>query len=93
MPEFALPMTARDRGRLDLRARLARAAREMRGSAVSHEAVDGAALLAIAGDLASLAIGMPAGSEAGPSTGPVDASTLFATQLLQHCSPEPGHGD
>jgi hypothetical protein len=83
MTEFSLPTTTRDRSWLDLRARLARAARDMHFSAVSGEAINSALLLAIAGSLAGLAISIPISPQPKLSGGPVDASTLLATQILQ----------
>jgi hypothetical protein len=95
MSEFTLPLGPRDREWVELRERLARAARELHFSAVSNDSMNGAALLAIAGSLAGLAMSIPmcpAGSSShGPIHGPthgmsgglVDASTLLATQVLQ----------
>jgi hypothetical protein len=85
MSEFTLPLTPRERGWLALRGRLARAARELHFSAVSNEAVNGPTLLVIAGNLAGLALSipMPPAPTQAPSGGLVDASTLFAAQILQ----------
>ncbi|MGA7675194.1 MAG: hypothetical protein WCA78_09135 [Rhizomicrobium sp.] len=88
MSEFALPLSPRDRGWLDLRERLARAARDLHFSAVSHDAVNGPTLLVIAGNLAGLALSIPM-RPTPPKTMSdgsgrlVDASTLFNTQILQ----------
>ena len=85
MSEFKLPLTPHDRERLELRERLARAARDLHFSAVSGEAANGPTLLMIAGNLARLALSipMPPALPLGTSGGLVDASTLFATQILQ----------
>jgi len=85
MSEFQLPLAPRDRSWLDLRERLARAARELHFSAVSNEAGNGPTLLMIAGNLAGLALSIPMSPAANQenSGGIVDASTLLATQILQ----------
>jgi len=85
MSEFALPLTARERGWVELRERLARAARELHFSAVSDRSANGPTLLVIAGNLAGLALSIPARTVCAPAIpgGPVDASTLFAAQILQ----------
>jgi hypothetical protein len=83
MSEFKLPLTPRDRSWIDLRERLARAARELHFSAVSGDPTNGQTLLVIAGNLAGLALSIPANPAQRMSGGLVDASTLFATQVLQ----------
>jgi hypothetical protein len=87
MSEFMLPLAAHDQGWIDLRDRLGRAARELHFFAVSSEAVDGASLLVIAGNLARLAMSIPMCPAQATSGGLVDASTLLAVQVLQR---EPG---
>jgi hypothetical protein len=82
MPEFTLPLSSRDQDWIELRERFARAAREMHFTAVSNEAVDAAALLVVAGTLAKLALSIPMCP--AHTAGLVDASTLLATQILQH---------
>ncbi len=59
MREFSNVLSPRDQGWLDLRERLARAAREMHFSATSLETGHGAALLMISGNLATLAMSIP----------------------------------
>jgi hypothetical protein len=85
--EFSLPLSPRDQGWLDLRERLARAAREIHFSAISREASHGATLLMIAGNLAALAMSIPMPSRPAPPlcapTGLVEPYTLLAVQLLQ----------
>ena len=83
MSKFKLPLAPRDRGLIDLRERLACAARELHFSAVSGDATNGQTLLVIAGNLAGLALSIPARPAQQRSGGLVDASTLFATQILQ----------
>ena len=89
MSEFALPLTPRDQSWLQLRERLARAARELHFSAVAGDATNGPTLLVIAGNLAGLALSIPMGPAPPPASAPdsfgglVDGSTLFATQILQ----------
>ena len=85
MSEFRLPLTQRDCSWLELRERLARAARELHFSAVSGDAANGPTLLVIAGNLAGLALSIPMSPTPNQGTpgGVVDASTLFATQVLQ----------
>jgi hypothetical protein len=85
MAEFTLPLSTRDREWIELRERFARAAREMHFVAVSSEAVDAAALLAVAGTLAQLAMSIPMCPAKAMPGGPVDASTLLAVQVLQDC--------
>lgn len=83
MPEFALPPTSRDQGWSELRERLSRAAREMHFHAFSIGAANGPALLVISGNLAGLAMSIPLEPSNIGSIRLVDASTLFATQILQ----------
>jgi hypothetical protein len=83
MSEFMLPLAAHDLGWIELRGRLGRAARELHFFAVSNEAVDGASLLVIAGNLARLAMSIPMCPAEAMSGGLVDASTLLAAQVLQ----------
>jgi hypothetical protein len=87
MREFSNVLSPRDQGWLDLRERLARAAREMHFSATSLETGHGAALLMISGNLATLAMSIPmpscpAAAERAP-TALVEPYTLLAVQLLQ----------
>jgi hypothetical protein len=84
MSEFKLPLAPRDQGWIELRERLARAAREMHFFAVSSEAGNGAALLAIAGNLAGLAMSIPLSPTPSSGGGCVKPSTLCATQILQN---------
>jgi len=93
MSEFTLPLRARDREWVELRERLARAARELHFSAVSNDAVNGAALLVIAGSLAGLAMSIPMCPAQRTSGGLVDASTLLAVQVLQSGTRTDGDGD
>ena len=89
MSEFSLPATPDDLAWLDLRARLARTANALHVSAACDDPADRAALLVMAGNLANLAISIPMSRAAGLPSGPVEASTLLATQVLQlH---RPGH--
>jgi len=83
MSEFMRPLAAHDLGWIELRDRLGRAARELHFFAVSSEAVDGASLLVIAGNLARLAMSIPMFPVPATSGGLVDASTLLAAQVLQ----------
>jgi hypothetical protein len=85
MSEFTLPLPPRERSWLELRERLARAARELHFSAVAGDAANGPTLLVIAGNLAGLALSIPTSPTPTQGTpgGMVDASTLFATQILQ----------
>jgi hypothetical protein len=76
-------LSPRERGWIDLRERLAHAAREIHFSAFSSGTPNSAALLAIAGNLAGLAMSIPLEPARVGSSGPVDASTLLATQILQ----------
>ena len=94
MSEFKLPLTPHDRERLELRERLAHAARDLHFSAVSGEAANGPALLVIAGNLAGLALSipMPPAPVKDTSGGLVAASTLFATQILQRDRQTDGDG-
>lgn len=57
--DFTVPLSARERRRSEFRERLARAAREMHFAALSSDAVDSAAVLAVAGNLAGLAMSIP----------------------------------
>jgi hypothetical protein len=85
--EYSQPLSPRDQGWLDLRERLARAAREIHFSATSREASHGASLLMIAGNLAALAISIPMPSyPVTPHCAPtalVEPYTLLAVQILQ----------
>jgi hypothetical protein len=83
MPEFARPLPRRDEGWIDLRERLARAARQLHYLAVSDEAVNGAALLVVSGNLARLALSIPVPASSALSAGWVDASTLISVQTSQ----------
>jgi hypothetical protein len=83
MPEFLPPLSPRDEGWIDLRERLARAARNLHFVAISNDAANGPKLLIVSGDLADLALSIPMGPAPRTSAGMVDASTLFATQMLQ----------
>ncbi|HEY0282988.1 MAG TPA: hypothetical protein VGC27_10245 [Rhizomicrobium sp.] len=90
MTEFKLPLLPRDRGWLELRERLARAARDLHFSAVANENGNGPALLMIAGNLAGLALSIPLRPNPISSGGLVDASTLYATQILQRDTTDDG---
>ena len=94
MSEFALPLSPRERGWVELRERLARAARELHFSGFASNAGNGPALLVIAGNLAGLALSIPERPVCAPPTqgGLVDASTLFATQILQRGGQTDGDG-
>jgi hypothetical protein len=59
MAQFTLPLPARDRGWIELREQLARAARNMHFVAMSSDAVNGARLLLVSGNLADLAMSIP----------------------------------
>ena len=83
MSEFKLPLASRDRSWLELRERLARAARDLHFSAVANDTGNGPTLLMIAGNLAGLALSIPMHPTQTTSGALVDASTLFATQILQ----------
>jgi hypothetical protein len=83
MPEFALPLTSRDQGWIELRERLSRAARETHFHAFSNGAANSPALLVISGILAGLAMSIPLEPSNIGAIRLVDASTLFATQILQ----------
>jgi hypothetical protein len=87
MTEFRPPTRSLDQGWLDLRERLARAAREIHFSAVSDETNHGAMLLTIAGNLAALAMSIPglsARSAARKAPTPlVESTTLLNTQILK----------
>src|ERR1700733_7398738 len=84
--EFTLPLSQRDEGWIDLRERLAYAARELHFVAIASESINGTALLTIAGSFAEMAMTPPL-----PPPHPtmvshfmgvlVDASTLFAAQV------------
>lgn len=76
--EFTLPLSPRDQGWIDLRTRLARAAREIHFSAFSGAELNSGALLVIAGNLAGLAMSIPLEPTQDGSTGFVDKSTPFA---------------
>ena len=92
MLDITPPSGARDQAWSDLRDRLARAARELHFSATSPGISHGATLLAIAGNLAALAMSIPmAGSTPAPPQ-LVEASTLLAVQLLQDRTPRPRDG-
>jgi hypothetical protein len=84
MSEFSLPLSIRDRGWLELRERLVRAARNIHFVAVSSNATNGAKLLVVSGNLADLAMSIPMSPEPGMSRTLVGASTLIALQDLQH---------
>lgn len=83
MSDFARLAPSRNRERSEFRERLARAAREMHFFAHSSSSENAAALLAISKDLAGLAMSIPLEPAHAASAGLVDASTLFATQILQ----------
>jgi hypothetical protein len=87
--EFTLPFAPHDQGWLDLRELLASAAREIHFSAVSSETRHGPALLMIARNLAALAMSIPMlSAQRSGQVAPgalVEASTLLAAQVLQHC--------
>jgi len=83
MLKLAQPLAPRDLGWIELRQRLARAAREMHFFAFSADAPSSAAVLAISRKLAELAMTIPLDSSHIESVGLIDASTLFAKQVLQ----------
>jgi hypothetical protein len=83
MSEFSLPLSIRDRAWIEFRERLARAARNMHFVAVSNDTASGAKLLVVSGNLADLAMSIPMSPAPGMSGALVDASTLFAVQILQ----------
>lgn len=83
MNESTLPENDRDVGWFELRERLASAARETHFFAFSAEASNSAAILMISGRLADLAMSIPLEPSHNASVGLTDASTLFATQILQ----------
>jgi hypothetical protein len=85
--EFELLLAERNHAWSDLRERLARAARELHFAGVASQTQEGAALLAIATSLAGLAMSIPMPVAHGLG-GPVEASTLFATQILQRAQME-----
>jgi hypothetical protein len=86
MPEFSLPLGPRDQAWLDLRERLVHVARELHFSAISNQTSHATLLLAIAGNLAALAmsISMHPALHAAPDAPDnlVEASTLLSVQLL-----------
>jgi hypothetical protein len=90
MLDITPPSGARDQAWSDLRDRLARAARELHFSATSPGISHGATLLAIAGNLAALAMSIPMAGSTPPQL--VEASTLLAVQLLQDRTPKPRDG-
>jgi hypothetical protein len=96
MAEFSQPFTERERGWLELRERLSRAARETHFFAYSNDAAGSPGLLVISANLAALALSIPMVRARTMSGGLVEASTLFATQILQ-CDPpadgRPGAAD
>lgn len=59
MSDLAVAHGSRAQGWIDLRERLARAAREIHFFAVASDAVNGTALLKISGNLAGLAMSIP----------------------------------
>lgn len=85
MSEFKQPLTPLERGWIELRERYAHAARELHFSAVASDAANGPTLLVITGNLAGLALSIPMRSTPTQRTsgGLVDASILFAAQILQ----------
>ena len=83
MAQFTLPLSARDRGWIELRAHLARAARNMHFVAMSSDAANCAKLLLVSGNLADLAMSIPMSPEPRPVGGLVDGPTLFAAQALR----------
>jgi hypothetical protein len=86
--EFTLPPSRHDQGWFNLREGLTRAAREVHFSAVSPGTNQGSALLMLAGNLAALAMSIPAQSaqnQAPGMTSPlIRASTSVAAQALGH---------
>jgi hypothetical protein len=75
MSEFTLSLGPRDQQWLDLRERFARAARELHFNAISNSAGNGAALLAISGNLARLAMSIPL----PPTQGELDTLLQIST--------------
>jgi hypothetical protein len=86
MSQFALSPSRHDQGWFNLREGLTRAAREVHFSAVSPETNQGSALLTLAGNLAALAMSIPAQSVPNPVPGMpgplIEASTGVAVQTL-----------
>jgi hypothetical protein len=82
MSAFESLLTERERAWTDLRERLARAARELHFAGVASQTGESAALLAIATNLAGLAMSI-ALAPSHRIEGPVEASTLFAAQILR----------
>jgi hypothetical protein len=80
--EFVAVLSERELAWIDLRERLARAARELHFDGFARQKQESAALLAIATSLAGLALSIPIPPARGLD-GPVEASTLFAAQILQ----------
>jgi hypothetical protein len=93
MAQFTLPLSARDRGRIELREHLARAARNMHFVAMSRDAVNGAKLLMVSATLADLAMSIPMGPAPWTTGGLVDGPTLFAAHLLQSDAADAGNSE
>jgi len=83
MSEFTYPLSRRDRGWIELRERLARAAREIHFVAIASDSVNGPALLNVAENLAGLAMSIPMSPIPEMPGGLVDVSTLLAAQALR----------
>ena len=86
--EFESLLDERARAWTDLRERLARAARELHFAGIASQTREGSALMAIANSLAGLAMTIPMPPAHGLN-GPVEASTLLATQILQRSQTGP----
>jgi hypothetical protein len=82
MPEFTLPLSPRDKGWVELRARLACVARELHFVAVSNGAVNSSMLLVAARNFAGLAMSIPMSPAQTKFGAIVDAPTLLAAQVL-----------
>jgi hypothetical protein len=87
--EFTLPLGPRDEGWIDLRDRLARAARELHFVAVASQSENGSSILMIAGSFAEMALSIPMPPDEKVADRLtmghlVDASTRFAAQSQQY---------
>jgi hypothetical protein len=89
VPNLALSLASQDPGWIDLRQRLARAARELHFVAFTDELANATYLLSISERFAELALSIPARpEEEAPAIrfqdGLVNATTLFAAHLLHY---------
>lgn len=81
MSEFRYPLSPRDKGWIELRERLARAAREIHFVAIGSDTVSGPTLLAVAENLAGLAMSIPLSPTQTAPARLVEVSTLLSAQL------------